>query len=124
MGKLSRNKGAGFEREIVNILKDAGFDASRNLNQTRDGGHDIVIPGVKVAVECKRAAKPLMNSWWAQACEQAGDDLEPVLIYKLDRKPIRAMFRLSLIDQEHRGGHIIESDMETLIYLLRETIWK
>ena len=29
MGKASRDKGARFEREIVNVLRDLGYDAER-----------------------------------------------------------------------------------------------
>ncbi len=121
MGSMQRNKGAAFEREIVNILKDAGFDASRNLNQTRDGGYDIIIDGAAVAIECKRSAKPLLNSWWRQTLDQCGD-LHPVLVYKIDRKPIRAMIRLSMIDPLLSSDHIIELDIDGLVYLLREVI--
>ena len=44
MGKAQRDKGAGFERDIVNVLKEHGYEAGRNLTQTRDGGGDIDLP--------------------------------------------------------------------------------
>ncbi len=121
MGKMQRNKGASFEREIVNLLIDAGFNASRNLSQTRDGGFDVIVNGVDVAIECKRAAKPLFNGWWQQTVDQAGN-LHPILIYKLDRQQIRARVMLNMIDAAHSEDHVIEVGFETLIYLMRELI--
>ena len=38
MSKMQRTKGASFERDIVNVLKEHGYEAGRNLTQTRDGG--------------------------------------------------------------------------------------
>ena len=42
MSKSQRTKGAAFEREVVNIIKEAlGEQVKRNLDQWRDGGHEI-----------------------------------------------------------------------------------
>lgn len=59
MPKLQRNKGARFEREIVNLLRAAGIDARRNLQYRGASvdGADITITtptGAVIAVECKR----------------------------------------------------------------------
>jgi len=35
MSKMQRTKGASFERDIVNVLKEHGYEAGRNLTQTR-----------------------------------------------------------------------------------------
>ena len=120
MGSMQRTKGASFEREIVSLFIDEGFKAKRNYDQAALGGYDIILHGVDVAVECKRAAKPLINKWWQQTVDQAGDDLHPVLVYKLDRRKIRARVLISMIDTELSGDHVIEVDFETLIYLIRE----
>ena len=116
---MQRNKGASFERQIENMLIDAGFTAKRNYDQAALGGFDIVIDRVPVAIECKRAARPLINQWWKQTVDQAGD-LHPILIYKLDRREIRARVRMSLIDRNLSDDHIIELDTDGLVYLLRE----
>lgn len=43
MSKSERNKGASGERELCRILfQEIGFEAKRNLSQTREGGCDIV----------------------------------------------------------------------------------
>jgi Holliday junction resolvase len=88
----SRNKGAAFEREVVNLIKDClGFDCKRNLDQTRDGGHDLLgVPGW--AVECKRYAQVKhgdLTRFWEQTVDQAiKAGARPCLIVKEDRQPI------------------------------------
>ena len=93
MGGMSRRKGAAFEREIANLIKDhLGLDAKRNLMQTAEGGHDLL--GVSGwAIECKRSAsiKPAdLRKFWEQTVMQAHDvDALPCLITKADRQPIQ-----------------------------------
>lgn len=93
MGGMSRRKGAAFEREIANLIKDhLGLDAKRNLMQTAEGGHDLL--GVSGwAIECKRYAsiKPAdLRKFWEQTVMQAHDvDALPCLITKADRQPIQ-----------------------------------
>jgi Holliday junction resolvase len=53
---MQRDKGADFEREVVNRIKEFGFRAKRNLTQVRDGGHDIDTDCLG-KIECKRRRK-------------------------------------------------------------------
>jgi Holliday junction resolvase len=57
-GKHSRNKGAAYEREIVNYLKDNGIEAERvPLSGAMKGnyGGDIKLgPVLRYIGECKR----------------------------------------------------------------------
>lgn len=93
MGTMSRRKGATFEREVANLIRDnLGFDCKRNLEQYQAGGDDLSgVPGW--SIECKRYAntKPSdIKLFWLQCEAQAaakGD--RPVLIVKQDRKPIQ-----------------------------------
>ena len=84
----SRAKGKTGELEIVKLLCDElGVDATRNWReQAAVGGSDILgVPGW--AIEVKRQKK-FDASWWQQTAEQAARaDLDPVLLYRLDRKP-------------------------------------
>lgn len=85
----SRNKGATFERKVANILAEGlGSEVSRNLEQWRDGGHDL--NGVTgFSIECKHCKDDSSNKWWEQAIKQAEvSGLRPLLIYRLNRKPI------------------------------------
>ena len=76
MGKKSRDKGATFERWLVNEMKDNLGEnlleqPSRNLSQYQQKGQsDIIIPGF--AFEAKAYAKGYTHKkdWWVQACEQ------------------------------------------------------
>lgn len=83
----SRNKGSAAEREVGKIIYDLlGIKVERNLDQWRSGGYDLV--GLdKVALEVKRAKKPLLNAWWKQTVAQANEaGLVPCLWYRLDRQ--------------------------------------
>jgi len=105
----ARNKGAAFERLIVNklntVLEEKGLDdrVKRNLNQYQTKGMaDIYFRNF--AIECKRYKNNgnqnvYKNAWWQQAIESAGDDLIPILIYKFDRRSIMAVVPLWLFNQ-------------------------
>ncbi len=100
-GKINTaQKFKAAERELVNIFKAglSGYvdteEIGRNLDQSRDGGHDIT--GVTGwCIECKRCAKPQLSSWWQQAIEQAvRGQGKPALAYRLDHQPWRVKLRL------------------------------
>lgn len=93
MSKSQRDKGHNWERDVVHILKDRGYDASRNLTQTRDSGGDIIIG--KWLFECKRYAKIAVYTWLEQAIKAAGEKLTPVVIAKADRKEPIVIMRLN-----------------------------
>jgi hypothetical protein len=81
MSKASRDKGANGEREVVSLLADElGIAAKRQLDQSRDGGCDILIEvaGKSCAIEVKRVerSKPLE---WLRQVEQVATDLHMVL---------------------------------------------
>ena len=88
----ARSKGQEGEREVIRLLAPiveevCGQEStlSRNLNQTREGGHDIV--GLDwLAIEVKRQETLDVENWWRQTLRQAGDKREPVLIYRQNRK--------------------------------------
>jgi len=81
----SRLRGATFEREIVNALRESlGVDCKRNLDQWRDGGDDIKLP--PYSIECKRRKSIAVYEWWEQAVKSAGEKLRPVLMIRADRK--------------------------------------
>lgn len=117
-----RDKGKAGEREIATILRnELGVPATRNLReQAAVGGSDIIgVPGW--AIEVKRQKKYL-RSWWTQAAEQAASaGLEPVLLYRLDRKPWMARCCMCSINPAY--GHFqIEMDLMDWITVAREHI--
>jgi Holliday junction resolvase len=83
MGKAQRNKGHGYEREIVNDLKDTfGIDARRNLTQTRDSGGDILLEGY--LIECKRRKRIAIYEWMEQAVNSCNADQKPIVVCRAD----------------------------------------
>lgn len=88
-------KGAAAEREAAALLtlwaKQVGItvDLTRNLEQTRGGGHDLCgLEEYGMAVEVKRVENPNMTSFWAQAVRQAkAVNCIPVLMWRQNRKP-------------------------------------
>jgi Holliday junction resolvase len=92
MGKAQRTRGQVFEREIVNTLKDAGIDAARNLDQTRDGGGDIDIGAYMI--ECKRRASIAVYDWLDQCTRAARPGQIPVVVARGDRRETVVILRL------------------------------
>ena len=99
----SRAKGARNEQWIVNDmnnyfdlhLSDWSIQMKRNLDQTRDGGYDIL--GLdEFAIEAKHYAKGCYykEDWWQQVCKAAGDHQIPVLIFKYNHQPQRVVVPL------------------------------
>lgn len=105
MGKInSRAKGKSGERELIGELKkllpsEMTSELTRNLDQTREGGHDILgLDGW--ALEVKRYAEVLpadLERFWNQACEQAArnDEARPALCFRQDRRSWRTVIHVS-----------------------------
>lgn len=110
MGKLQRNKGATYEREVAHELSRLlGLPFKRVLGQERDGGGDVTAEGLDVLFECKRR-KSLkgMYGWMDQVTYSAygvrgrrtacGLDTigfpTPVVVFRADNEESLVMFRL------------------------------
>lgn len=121
MGKInSRAKGKSGERELIGELKkllpsEMTSELTRNLDQTRDGGHDILgLDGW--ALEVKRYAEVLpadLERFWKQACEQArNNESRPALCFRQDRRAWRTVIRVSEVG--YRGGDVSEDYADTV----------
>lgn len=100
MSKLQRTKGAGGEREIVRMIFDyLGVIATRNLNQTRDGGADIKLAPYSIEVK-RRARLANVYDWMEQSKNSCVDNERPIVVMRADGKkwlavlPIEELFRL------------------------------
>jgi Holliday junction resolvase len=104
----SRKKGQVGEREVIHILREElGIEATRNLDQWRDGGSDVL--GLNGwSIEVKRAKSPLIKQWWEQTCRQTGDHQLPCLWYRIDRKYWRVVIPIYAISREFH----ISNDLE------------
>ena len=110
----SRNKGAAFERIIVNkinkVLEEKGINdrVKRNLDQYQEKGQaDIYFNNF--AIECKRyksGSNMPRNNWWTQTLEAAGDKYIPILIWKYDRKSIQCIVPAWLISDVPQSNNI------------------
>ncbi|WP_295457504.1 restriction endonuclease [uncultured Thiodictyon sp.] len=108
---MQRTKGATAERELAALIFDElGVKLVRNLDQSRRGGHDLIVTDdetgpvaaslARYALEVKRhAATPpgSVRAWWGQAESQAARvGLVPALAYRADRGAWR--FVLPLVE--------------------------
>lgn len=94
MGKASRDKGAQFERDVQDMARAHGFRAARRAFASgAQGGADLTgIPGV--ALECKRAERIELRSWWQQTANAADAGETPVLALRWSRGPALAVLEL------------------------------
>lgn len=116
----SRAKGKSAERELINLLKemlpeDLTSELTRNLDQTREGGYDIL--GLKGwALEVKRYAKVEPGDkarFWTQACEQARKDgTRPALAYREDRRDWRVILSANDVTSDYMTGMDLDYTFE------------
>jgi hypothetical protein len=96
MSKSQRTKGAVAEREFAGLLNERlDVDCARNLEQTRNGGADLLGVG-PWAIEVKRHERLAIEQWWRQACAQACDAY-PALAYRQSRRPWSIIVPLSAL---------------------------
>ena len=124
-----RNKGASFEREVANMLRDElGIGFKRDLEQYWAGAHADLIPddpAFPFTLELKRYKDgPIGGSiGWLEQVKVAAEREQkmPCLIYKYDRKPMRCVIPLAaLTDCDH--GYTAEVDFETFCFIAREAM--
>lgn len=121
-----RSKGQRGEREaaalvtgwLKEVVTAAGIEhpvaLSRNLDQTRDGGYDLV--GLDwLALEVKRHETLQVSQWWKQAVRQAKDGQVPVLMYRQNRTAWKFRLRMTAIHRApcgHSGVSLVVADMD------------
>lgn len=124
----SRNKGAGFEREIVNLLKTVCADNNANIHISRNfeqlyKKYECDINFLNYAIECKRYANGFgyQSGWWDQVCEAAGEKRIPVLIYKYDRRKIEVAlpFYAILKDKERDNNKLFVCGWEEFVDIIK-----
>lgn len=96
MGKMSREKGKRFERQVAGLFKDWGYEAHRTAQyrgNTGDAGDVEGMPGIHI--ECKHyKAIGRVYDWYDQAARdaRAADKGElPVVVFKADNCPPMVM---------------------------------
>ena len=95
MGKLSRNKGARFEREVAAAFRGAFPEARRGFGQARSGGDVADVAGIPgFWVECKVGARPNPLAALRQAEGNSNGEVA-VAVCKVDRETATATLRLA-----------------------------
>lgn len=81
-GRGAKAKGARGERDVCALIAGiTGDDVSRNLDQSRDGGHDI--DWGPFAIEVKSQQSVSMPAWQAQVMASvAGTDKVPSVVWR------------------------------------------
>ena len=124
----SRKKGAVFERQIVNYIKDHLGESlpetpKRNLSQYQvKGDADILIPGYSIECKAYGSGATYKQAWWEQACHSSGDRF-PVLIYKFNNRPIRCVIQLMAVCRSfsYDPQLVTEMSLSTWVQVVRES---
>lgn len=89
----ARTKGKRGENEVCHILTDhLGHKVTRNLEQTRSGGEDIILGDW--SIECKRTERVNLPRFWKQATENA-KTRKPAVVLRWSRGEWLAVVRLT-----------------------------
>ena len=92
MGKMSRDKGARFERQVARMFRDYGYEADRTAQHCGKTGQAPDVKGVPfLHIECKHCEKMTLYPWVKQACddcEAEGKGNIPTVIHKANNKPV------------------------------------
>lgn len=127
----SRAKGASFEREIARELELlTGIRFTRNLEQVRAVDHCDLLPDDPewpFSLELKRyaAGTGCKPAWWEQAKRAAAKTGKtPCVVYKYDRREVRACIPLPLLGNGSwppgEDDMWAETTLKGLAYLARE----
>lgn len=96
MGKMSRDKGKRYERELANALKEFGYDTHRTaqtMGKTGQAADVVGLPGIHI--EAKHVEQMRLYEWMAQAIHDANEagrgDLPAVFHRKNGEKTLVTM---------------------------------
>jgi len=94
MAKISRQRGATYEREVANEIFDTlGIRIKRNLKQYQQAGEGDLILG-DYLIECKRRRSIAVYEWMRQAVEASAPWQTPVVIMRADGEKSLAVLHL------------------------------
>ena len=106
MAKISRDRGAAYEREIANEFKDWGYKAYRTAQHMGKTGQAPDVSGIPgLHPECKRRRKIAVYEWMDQAVNDAmaeGKGNVPVVFCRADMEESLAIVRLEDFIQMYR----------------------
>lgn len=105
MGKMSREKGKRFERQLAKIFREYGYSDSRRTAQycgnTGDASDVTGLPGIHV--EAKHQEKMKLYDWMDQAKHDASGTGEmPVVFHKRNNHEILVSMQLDTFFELYR----------------------
>lgn len=82
MGKMSREKGKRYEREVARFLRENGYNCRRGQQYCGTSGDaDVVgLPGIHI--ECKHVEKTALYDWMGQAVRDTKDGELPAVFHR------------------------------------------
>ena len=128
MGKMQREKGAGFEREVARLLADeVGMTFKRDLEQTRTAARGDLVDEAGAwpfVIECKRYASGngCQAAWIAQAAEAAREANKwPSVVFRYNRRPVRVAVPLMAVSTDFGDtAEWVEMGFEAYCLIARE----
>ena len=86
MGKMQRDKGARYERELAARLREYGYESRRTCQKDGAVEPDVIgLPGIHI--EAKHQEKMHLYDWMEQAVRDAGKTGgKPVVMHKQNYK--------------------------------------
>lgn len=94
MSKLSRDKGAAYERLVAKMLAIVWPASARGLKQCRDASEDPDVTGTPFWVECKHQRNVSIQAALKQG-EEATDGRPVVVVTRNNRGPDMVTMRLT-----------------------------
>lgn len=118
-----KSKGGDGEREFAKLLtRHLGIVVKRNLEQSRESGADLLLPGWDI--EVKRRAHYLQeDEWWQECVKRTRNSNRPVLAYRADYQPWRVRVRMGDIagHTDNFPGLTADLNIEAFCALVRST---
>lgn len=116
MGKMSRDKGKRFERQLARIFREYGYADSRRTAQycgnTGDASDVVGLPGIHV--EAKHVEQMRLYEWMDQAKrDAAGTGKKPVVFHKKNNHEILVTMQLDTFFELYReweSGNYLEEE--------------
>jgi len=98
MGKMSREKGKRYEREIANFLKENGYEDAHRTSQycgnTGDASDVVGLPGIHI--EAKHQEQIRIYEWMFQAIHDSQKNQEiPVVFFRKNKQDTLVCMRLN-----------------------------
>lgn len=100
----SKQKGARFERQLANILKERGYAARRGQQYCGANGDADVVGLDGIHIEAKHQEKMCLYDWMEQAKADAKEGEIPAVFHKKNRANILVTMELeSFLELYERG---------------------